>query len=279
MDLSNITGFTAWNVSIRRNFRVLWHNRTQEGEAHVVFLFMQKGRSHFEFGNRVLTVPAGYLVCFENSALNRQWPDPDDPPSYVTLQCDLFTRFGNPAALSEVGIPLVFKPDRPKAILAFFFRIRRKLAERSPDKLLQCSMLGLQMLRLLAATSPSIKTPSPMAGSFSVNRRIAPILDFLRMDFKNNHSIRELALKAGMHPETFRRLFKKTTGLLPKQYVLMRKIEQAKQNLLTDYYTSLQDLAEELGFCDYSNFHRIFRKIEGVSPQKYRETHLQGITA
>jgi len=279
MDLSNIIGFTPWNVSIRRHFRVLWHNRTQEGEAHVVFLFMRKGRSHFQFGDKAITVPAGYMVCFENSALNRHWPDPDDPPGYVALQCDLFTRLGNPASLSEIGVPLVFKPDRPKAVLSFFFRIRKKLAERSPDKLLQCSILGLQMLRLMAAASPSVKSPSPAAGAFSINGRIASILDFLRTDFKKNHSIRELARSAGMHPETFRRLFKKTTGLLPKQYVLMRKMEQAKQDLLSDFHASLQDLAEELGFCDYSNFHRTFRKIEGVSPQRYREIHLQGITA
>lgn len=279
MDLSNIIGFTPWNVSIRRDFRVLWHHRALEGEAHAVFLFMRKGRSHFEFSDKAITVPAGCMVCFENSSLNRHWPDPGDPPSYVVLQCDLFTRLGNPASLSEIGIPLVFRPGRPKAILSYFFRIRKKLAEKSPDRLLQCSILGLQMLRLLAASSPSVKAPSPMAGPFSVNSRIAPVLDFLRTDFKKNHSIRELARGAGMHPETFRRLFKQTTGLLPKQYVLRRKIEQAKQDLLSDFHASLQDLAEELGFCDYSNFHRTFRKIEGVSPQRYREMHLQGVTA
>lgn len=279
MDLSNIIGFTAWNVSVRKDFRILWHTRSEEGEAHAVFILMRKGRAFFDFGNSSLAASAHDMVCFENSALKRHWPDPENPPGYIALQCDLFTRLGRPALLSDIGIPRLFRPARPRAILGFFQSIGRKLAEKPRDHLLQCSILGLQLLRLLDASSPSVKTPVIPMGSFSANNRITPILDLLRAEYKKNHSIRELAEKAGMHPETFRRVFKKATGLLPKQYALLRKIEQAKQDLLSGDYSSLQDIAEELGFCDYSNFHRMFRKIEGVPPQKYRDAHLRGVTA
>ena len=69
----------------------------------------------------------------------------------------------------------------------------------------------------------------------------------------------------------FSRLFQLYTGKSPMAYVLARKIEKAKYEIL---YTSksLGCISEELGFADQSHFWRSFKKIEGYSPRKLRNT-------
>ena len=47
----------------------------------------------------------------------------------------------------------------------------------------------------------------------------------------NNISLSELAAVVGMSPHYFAELFKKSTGRAPHQYILMKRIEQAKQDL------------------------------------------------
>ena len=51
--------------------------------------------------------------------------------------------------------------------------------------------------------------------------------------------------------------------------MLYRRVMLARQQMLGD--ASLNDIAYQCGFNDYSNFLRSFTKIIGVSPSKYRK--------
>ena len=86
-------------------------------------------------------------------------------------------------------------------------------------------------------------------------------------------------LNIGMLSETFRlsasylsRLFKEGTGMGPLDYISIRRIEKAKM-LLHDETLSAQAISGLSGFNEYHTFSRVFKKMEGISPQKYRELH------
>lgn len=99
----------------------------------------------------------------------------------------------------------------------------------------------------------------------------------VKIFLKNNLSLPEcdfhkFAASENIGHEAFRKRFKKMTGFSPKQYFLMLKINRAKELLLRQD-KRIKNIAEQLGFDDPYYFSRLFRKKEGVSPEKYRRRH------
>lgn len=67
----------------------------------------------------------------------------------------------------------------------------------------------------------------------------------------------------------FTKAFTKSIGLPPKKYITMRKIENSKK-LLKNNSLSINHISNLLSFKSQSDFSRIFKKIIGQSPEKYR---------
>jgi AraC-like DNA-binding protein len=86
------------------------------------------------------------------------------------------------------------------------------------------------------------------------------------------HSVgnRELAHEAGMNINSFTRLFRKTTGHSPHQYLMLRRLENAGQ-LLQQGDQSIEAIAEQTGFCDRFHFSRCFRQYFHNAPAAFRK--------
>ena len=72
-----------------------------------------------------------------------------------------------------------------------------------------------------------------------------------------------------MSAHYFAELFKRSTGSAPHQFVLRRRIERAKE-ALRNPKRSIIDAGFGAGFKNPSHFARVFRKLVGVSPSKFR---------
>jgi AraC family transcriptional regulator len=84
-----------------------------------------------------------------------------------------------------------------------------------------------------------------------------------------------MAAVAGMSPHYFAELFKQRTGRAPHQYVLLQRIERAKQSLCVPG-RSVIDAGLDAGFQNPSHFARVFRKFVGISPSGFRSEMLSG---
>ncbi|MBL8993698.1 MAG: helix-turn-helix domain-containing protein, partial [Spirochaetia bacterium] len=67
-------------------------------------------------------------------------------------------------------------------------------------------------------------------------------------------------------------LFRASTGFSPTDFFLRLKIQKASQKLLASR-APIREVAREVGFEDEYYFSRLFRKITGESPRRYRESH------
>ena len=95
------------------------------------------------------------------------------------------------------------------------------------------------------------------------------MLDYIRDNLDTNIHLSQLAAIAGMSPHYFSELFKQSTGHTPHSYILQQRIERAKQSL-RDPRRSILDAGLDAGFQNASHFARMFRKIEGTSPSRFR---------
>ena len=103
--------------------------------------------------------------------------------------------------------------------------------------------------------------------------RLKRVLDYIAANLDENINLAQLAAIAGMSPHYFSELFKRSTGRAPHNYVLMQRIERAKQQL-RDPNRSIIDAGLDAGFQNPSHFARMFRKLEGTTPSTYRAEHM-----
>ncbi len=101
--------------------------------------------------------------------------------------------------------------------------------------------------------------------------RLNRVMAFVDANIAVDLCVSTLAAVAGMSPYYFCRSFKQSTGITPHRYVLQRRMEQAKR-LLGQKSGHLLEIAHDVGFADQSQFTRVFRKIVGTTPSRYRKT-------
>ena len=101
----------------------------------------------------------------------------------------------------------------------------------------------------------------------------------LCMDYIYSHihyriTIEELAEHLNLSTSYLSRLFKKEMGINVSQYINELKIEQAK-NMLQNSDMKIIEIANYLSFSSQSHFIQVFRKITGVTPNKYRQQNFR----
>lgn len=99
--------------------------------------------------------------------------------------------------------------------------------------------------------------------------RLKRVLDHVGDNLSDDLSLSQLAAIAGMSPHYFAEMFKQSTGRAPHQYVLLRRIERAKERL-RDAKCSVIEAALAAGFQNPSHFARMFRKFVGISPSRFQ---------
>jgi AraC family transcriptional regulator len=82
-------------------------------------------------------------------------------------------------------------------------------------------------------------------------------------------SIASLARQLDMGEHRFTRLFRRSTGSTPYQFLLKKRLERART--LLEYTTlSIAELALEAGFGSQSHFTSVFRQYFSITPAAYR---------
>jgi AraC family transcriptional regulator len=98
-------------------------------------------------------------------------------------------------------------------------------------------------------------------------RRLHVARDFIEACFLDNLDLTGIADVVNMSPHHFLRLFKEAFQITPYQLVIARRLERAKQLLLTGN-SSVTDVCFDLGFESLGSFSRDFKRRFGVSPSQ-----------
>lgn len=85
------------------------------------------------------------------------------------------------------------------------------------------------------------------------------------------YSLGGIAREAGLSPYHFLRVFERSTGVTPHQYILRTRLREAALRLALEPANVL-DIALDCGFGDVSNFNHAFRAEFSCSPREFRRT-------
>jgi AraC family transcriptional regulator len=100
--------------------------------------------------------------------------------------------------------------------------------------------------------------------------RLRRIKELVHAKMEDDLSLDEMAQSVGLSTAHFARMFRKSTGETPHQFVLRQRLERAKAMLRAPDARVL-DVAVACGFKTQQHFAQVFRDVWGVSPTEYRQ--------
>ena len=104
--------------------------------------------------------------------------------------------------------------------------------------------------------------------------RIQEIISYIDGHYCDNITLQKISEKFYINSGYLSRMFKEETGESYVNYVTNKKMERAK-SLLMNKDLSITDIANILSYKDINYFSSLFKKLVGMSPQKYRKTGKQ----
>ena len=119
----------------------------------------------------------------------------------------------------------------------------------------------------------------PEAAEIGINTTddaILNVLSYINIHFADNPSVKELSSIAGLSESHFMKRFRDCTGCSCKTYIHHYKNKIA-QSLLTHTKKSIQEISDELGFCNSNYFCKIFKSLNGINPSAFRRIYAQKV--
>lgn len=147
------------------------------------------------------------------------------------------------------------------------------LHERRPGYELLVHGEFLTLLGHVAASSlvrRGIRVASRDARAADPPGLLARVEDYVRIHIAEPISVAELARHLGISSSALAHAYPSVSGESPHRTIVRLKIEAAKRLILEDGL-NVKQCADRLGFSSQFQFSRVFKRLEGVAPQFYRQ--------
>ncbi|MGH4051179.1 MAG: helix-turn-helix domain-containing protein [Clostridium sp.] len=144
-------------------------------------------------------------------------------------------------------------------------QISKYAHEKSPENSIMIKAIFVQMLigiNKIFASNSNV----PME-SLEYDEVIIDILKYIKDNLAKKITLDILEAEFHINKYYICHLFKKNTGFTVIEYIIYKRIMKAEELLILG--TPIIDVSSQVGFGDYTNFYKAFKKILGVSPKKY----------
>lgn len=99
-------------------------------------------------------------------------------------------------------------------------------------------------------------------------RLVGSILHYVEENLADAISLQAVAKKYNYSVTYISKLFKSVTGSSLVSYIIEKRIGRARQMMYEN--VEIMQIAERVGYRNYSNFYKAFKKATGASPEEYR---------
>ena len=105
--------------------------------------------------------------------------------------------------------------------------------------------------------------------SASPNSALMKAVDYINFNYTSAISMDELCQVSGVSKQYLCLLFRNTLNSRPMEYIAKRRIQAAKE-LLTSTDLTVEEIAEQTGFCTASYFCKLFKRYEEITPSHFK---------
>lgn len=216
------------------------------------FLFIEKGRYLYRFGNQQLRFNTGDIIFLpQNGTYNYTILE----PGFVyQIEFKAFTTCGEPLTFSTQP-ECVGKSSAE--LLRYFNRITQ------PENYINSYESYYTLYRIF-----SILTPENLPVLQS--NKIYPAIKYIHTHYNKKITTNQLCQLCYISPAQLRRLFHTEINTTPLNYQNNLRLKTAKR-MLQNSENSIAEIADFLGFESIYSFSLFFKKKQGVSPTVYKK--------
>lgn len=102
---------------------------------------------------------------------------------------------------------------------------------------------------------------------------VSNVQKYINSHLEDRLTLNEVSAVFGLSPNYLSVLFKKTCSMGFSEYITQKKVSRAKA-LLLEQDLKIYEAADRLGFESAFYFSKVFKKVEGVSPREYIQSHV-----
>lgn len=246
------------------SFPLHWH-------SHLEIMLIRRGYMTAFIGDRKYTLKKGDLLVINSGELHstKTWGETD----YLLLQIpfDYLSRTINGISLIRFQeyFPSITMNITQKQLCGCLFELAKIYTEKEDGYLLRFSSVVYDFLYILYRNYAHRLSREAKEKEDRNFERIEEVLQYVRINYRKEISLNEVAALLNVTPEYFCRLFKKHTGQTFLEYLNAIRLSHFYQDLTgTDY--SITDLMDRNGINNYKVFLRTFKEAYGASPSKVR---------
>jgi AraC-like DNA-binding protein len=225
--------------------------------------FVAEGRGTLRMGGQKMDLVPGMVFSYRPGIPHEIRSDPDEPMlkyfiDFTGRESDALL---NNTRLSE-GPVQVSEPNRIRALMD-------EIQETANSSEGGASDICLLLLKLILLKVDALATQAPFVHSRSMHsyERCKKLID---EGFMTLNGLDEIAKACHMDAATICRLFKRFGDSTPYRYLMQLKMRHAADRLQNSNIL-VKEAASEMGFDDPYHFSRSFKKVHGISPQRFLE--------
>lgn len=250
-----------------------WHS-TAHFHPFTEIFFITNGQGTFLLDDKVVKVNKWDLIIINPNCLHTEKSSLSDVPlEYTVLGVDnlllnfpdSYSLIDNDRQIKQYIIKNCFREK--EIILDYFDRLLLEVENKAFNYELVCkSILILFITHIIRNTTSSLFIGESQE---KLNLECMKIKNYIDAHYSQNITLDFLSDLSYMNKFHLVHTFTKEIGVSPINYVITRRIQEAKNLLATTNY-SIRDIASIVGFSNSSYFSQMFRKVSGISPKSYR---------
>lgn len=225
---------------------------------HYMIFQIRQGMLALQLNGKKYTASSGMTVLFDCKLPHEYYALTDDLEFYwMVFDGPMSDVFYSQILLMQEKSQVFSAPDAANIHLLFERLLTYTgLSVRRPERAIAEQIYSLLCLLLV--------------GLENADTIIDRALAYMDKHFTESIPTDQIAAQVGLSASHFNKHFRQQTGYSPHEYIILRRIDHAKELLLSTEQTVSQ-IAYASGYNSEENFIRSFKKKTGVSPSAFRQ--------
>lgn len=234
--------------------------------SHYLIHYIIDGEGSYTVNNTTYNLKKnqGFLICPD--ALTYYEADKDHPWSYMWIgfngvKAQTYLNYAN---LNEENLTFEYSKDDS---LKDYISEMLSLKERGYSNELKLEgLLYFFMAKLAEARKDDFSQKSYKSAELYLEKSI----EFIENNYSYDIRVSDLANYIGINRSYLTHIFKKNINMSPQKYLINYKMDKACA-LLKNTHLPIKAIAKSVGYSDSLTFSKVFKKVIGNTPTKYRD--------